>query len=160
MTLAVRRVVTGHDSEGRAIVKIDEIKTSPPQAIGGADFVTVWSSAGFPVDNAGEADEANSVTGITRPGGTHFTIVQVHPGNQPVPHRTSTVDYAVIMSGEIDMELEEGTTVHLKTGDVLVQRGTWHNWLNKGNEPCVIAFALIDAQAVTAGGKTLEATFA
>jgi quercetin dioxygenase-like cupin family protein len=160
MTLQVRRVVTGHDGEGKAIVKIDEVETSPPQAFGGVDFVTVWSSAGFPVDNSSDEDEARSVTGITRPGGTHFTIVQVHPGNQPVPHRTSTIDYAVIMSGEIDMELEEGDTVHLRAGDVLVQRGTWHNWLNRGAAPCVIAFALIDAQPVTAGGRVLEGTIA
>ena len=160
MTLQIRRVVTGHDSEGRAIVKIDQTENSPPQAFGGVDFVSVWSTEGFPVDNSGDEDEVDSVTGITRPRRTHFTIVQVHPGNQPVPHRTATIDYAVIMSGEIDMELEEGELVHLKAGDVLVQRGSWHNWLNKGDEPCVIAFALIDSQPVAAGGKTLEATIA
>ena len=159
MSLEVRRVVTGHDSQGKAIVRIDHNESSPPQAIGGVDFVTVWSTAGFPVDNSGDADEASFVSGVTRPGGTHFNVAQVHPGNQLVPHRTSTIDYAVVISGEIDMELDEGETVHLRAGDVLVQRGTWHTWINTGNEPCVIAFALIDAQPVTAGGRTLEATF-
>ena len=57
------------------------------------------------------------------------------------------------MSGEIDMELD-GTTVHLKAGDVLVQRGTIHNWVNKGTAPCVIAFTLVSAKPVTAGGKS------
>ncbi len=58
------------------------------------------------------------------------------------------------MSGEIDMELDIGS-VHLKAGDVLVQRGTIHNWVNKGTAPCVIAFTLVSAKPVTAGGKPL-----
>jgi mannose-6-phosphate isomerase-like protein (cupin superfamily) len=62
----------------------------------------------------------------------------------------------VVISGEIDMDLD-GTIVHLKAGDVLVQRGTIHNWINKGTEPCVIAFTLVSAKSVTAGGKTLPA---
>jgi mannose-6-phosphate isomerase-like protein (cupin superfamily) len=60
------------------------------------------------------------------------------------------------MSGEIDMELDIGS-VHLRAGDVLVQRGTIHNWVNRGKEPCVIAFSLIAAKPVAAGGKTLQA---
>ncbi len=71
-------------------------------------------------------------------------------------HRTDSVDYAVILSGEIDMEMD-GTTVHLKGGDVLVQRGTIHNWVNRGTAPCTIAFVLIDAKPVTSGGKVLHA---
>ena len=55
------------------------------------------------------------------------------------------------------MELEKGTEIHLKAGDVLVQRGTIHNWINKGTAPCVIAFALIDGKPVSAGGKVLNA---
>ena len=60
------------------------------------------------------------------------------------------------MSGEIDMEMD-GAMVHIKAGDVLVQRGTVHNWINSGTEPCIIAFSLIDAKSVEAGGKKLEA---
>jgi quercetin dioxygenase-like cupin family protein len=74
----------------------------------------------------------------------------------PRNHRTDSIDYAVVMSGEIDMELD-GTSVHLKAGDVLVQRGTIHNWVNKGTAPCVIAFTLVSAKPVTAGGKSLAA---
>ena len=62
----------------------------------------------------------------------------------------------MVISGEIDMELDIGS-VHLNAGDVLVQRGTIHNWVNKGKEPCVIAFSLIAAKSVTAGGKPLPA---
>ena len=74
----------------------------------------------------------------------------------PRNHRTQSIDYAVVMSGEIDMEMD-GTTVHLRAGDVLVQRGTIHNWINRGTEACVIAFVLVSAKPVTVGGKTLAA---
>jgi mannose-6-phosphate isomerase-like protein (cupin superfamily) len=62
----------------------------------------------------------------------------------------------VIISGEIDMELDD-SVVHLKAGDVMVQRGTIHNWVNNGTTPCVLAVILIDAKSVEAGGKTLNA---
>ena len=75
----------------------------------------------------------------------------------PRNHRTDSVDYAVVMSGEIDMELDDGVVVKLKAGDVLVQRGTIHNWANKGTVPCVIAFTLIGAKPVTVNGKPLNA---
>jgi quercetin dioxygenase-like cupin family protein len=66
------------------------------------------------------------------------------------------IDYATVISGEIDMQ-PDGTSVHLKAGDLLVQRGTIHNWVNKGTAPCVIAFVLVAAKPVTAGGKVLNA---
>ena len=62
-------------------------------------------------------------------------------------HRTDSIDYCVVMSGEIDMRLD-AETVHLKAGDVVVQRGTIHDWVNNGTEPCMIAFVLIDAKPV------------
>jgi len=65
--------------------------------------------------------------------------------------RIDSIDYAVVMSGEIDMEMAD-TVVHLKAGDVLVQRGTIHNWVNKGTEPCVMAFVLISSDGNTAVG--------
>ena len=75
----------------------------------------------------------------------------------PRNHRTDSIDYAVVISGEIDMELDDGVIVKLKAGDVLVQRGTIHNWVNRGTEDCVIAFVLISAKPVTAAGKALNA---
>ena len=65
--------------------------------------------------------------------------------------RIDSIDYAVVMSGETDMEMDD-TVVHLKAGDVLVQRGTIHNWVNKGTKPCVIAFVLISSDGNTAVG--------
>ena len=87
-----------------------------------------------------------------------FRVVSFGPGNPDMNHRTDSVDYAVVMSGEIDMELDAGESVHLKTGDVLVQRGTIHNWKNRGTVPCLIAFILISGKPVEAGGKVLNAT--
>lgn len=156
MSLNIRRVVTGHDSQGRAKVLIDEpVKNITSQRLG-ALYSVIWSSEGFPVNNDGDADPSGKKIGTTIPNGTVFRIVSFGPGVAPRNHRTDLIDYAVVMSGEIDMDLD-GTTVHLKAGDVLVQRGTIHNWINKGTEPCVIAFTLVSAKPVSAGGKTLTA---
>src|SRR6266581_4438002 len=112
MALQVRRVVTGHDGEGRAIVTIDEMSQNLRSARPKATACVVWTSQGFPIDNTGEGDE-----GLR----------------------------------------ETGELTHLKAGDVVVQRGTVHNWINRGTEPCVIAFVLIAAKPVEAGGKVLAA---
>ena len=83
-------------------------------------------------------------------------IVEFGPGVSPRNHRTDSIDYAVVMSGEIDMQLDD-SEIHLKAGDVLVQRGTIHNWINRGTKPCRIAFILVAAKPVSVGGKTLNA---
>ena len=156
MALNVRRVVTGHDANGRAIVAIDEvannITSSRPQQSG----CVIWTTEGFPVDNNGNADTSTRKVGTTLANGCVFRVVEFGPGVAPRNHRTDSIDFGVVMSGEIDMQLD-GSEVHLKAGDVLVQRGTIHNWVNRGKEPCVIAFALVDAKPVTVGGKTLHA---
>ena len=157
MALRVRRVVTGHDSEGRAIATIDEVSQNVRSARPGASACVVWTSQGFPADNTGTADEGLRESGTTLDNGTVFRILELQPGNTPRVHRTNSIDYAVIMSGEIDMELEPGSITHLKAGDVVVQRGTVHNWINRGPEPCVIAFVLIAAKPVEVGGKVLNA---
>ncbi len=156
MALKLRRVVTGHDKDGKAIVTIYEEVNNIGSARPGAQATVVWSSVGFPVDNDGSADESTRKAGTTLAGGTVFRVVEFSPGVQRRNHRTDSIDYAVVLSGEIDMELD-GSTVHLKAGDVLVQRGTIHNWLNRGKEPCTIAFILIDAKPARAGGKVLNA---
>ena len=156
MALQIRRVVTGHDSSGRADVKIDEVARNLVSSRAGATACVVWTTEGFPVDNAGEEDAGLRKTGTTLDNGTVFRILELAPGVTPRNHRTDSIDYAVVMSGEVDMELDD-TKVHLKAGDVLVQRGTIHNWVNHGTEPCVIAFVLIAAKPVTVGGKVLHA---
>jgi quercetin dioxygenase-like cupin family protein len=156
MALNLRRVVTGHDINGRAVVKVDEISNKLSSNRPGATACVVWTSESFPVDNSGEADEGLRKVGTTLKNGTVFRVIEFVPGVSPRNHRTDSIDYAVVMKGEIDMELD-GTVVHLKAGDVLVQRGTIHNWFNRGTEPCVMAFVLIDAKPVESGGKVLHA---
>lgn len=155
MVRTVRRVVTGHDADGRAIVSIDA--TLPAvTARPGVTYWVAWTSEGFPVDNTVDGDQGRRQIATTLPNGTVFRIVEFGPGSQPLVHRTESLDYALVLAGEIDMQLSD-SVVHLKAGDVLVQRGTIHNWLNRGTEPCVIAFVLIDASPVEAGGKVLRA---
>lgn len=157
MSLTIRRVVTGHDKNGRAIVAIDEIAKNVAQSRPGAHAAVIWTSEGFPVDNDGDADTSTRKVGTTLESGIVFRVVSFGPGVAPRNHRTDSIDYAVVISGEIDMELDDGKSVHLKAGDVLVQRGTIHNWVNRGTAPCVIAFTLVAAKPVSAGGKALNA---
>ena len=156
MSLKIRRVVTGHDNQGRAKVLIDEQVSNVVSNRPGANSSVIWSSVGFPVDNDGDRDPSHKEIHTTIDNGTVFRVVSFGPGVSPRNHRTDSTDYAVVISGEIDMELDIGS-VHLKAGDVLVQRGTIHNWVNRCSAPCVIAFTLIAAKSVSAGGKALAA---
>src|SRR5215471_1242862 len=156
MTLHLRRVVTGHDANGRAVVKIDEVAKNIVSARPGAAASVIWTTEGFPVDNTGDTDTSTRKVGTTLANGCVFRVVEFSPGVAARNHRTDSIDFAVVMSGEIDMQLDD-SEVHLRAGDVLVQRGTIHNWVNRGTEPCTIAFALVDAKPVTVGGKTLHA---
>jgi mannose-6-phosphate isomerase-like protein (cupin superfamily) len=156
MTLKLRRVVTGHDQSGKATVLIDELVNNVVQSRPGANSSVIWTTEGFPADNNGDEDLSRRKVSTTQDNGTVFRVVSFGPGVAPRNHRTNSIDYAAVISGEIDMVLED-TTVRLRAGDVLVQRGTVHNWINHGTEPCVIAFALIGARPVTVDGKTLDA---
>jgi quercetin dioxygenase-like cupin family protein len=157
MSLKIRRVVTGHTDDGRATVKVDELASNVISNRPGASSCVVWSTKGFPVDNDGFDDPTSGSFKTTVEGGTVFRIVHYAPGVTPRNHRTDSIDYAVVISGEIEMELDDKVVVKLKAGDVLVQRGTIHNWVNRGSEPCTIAFVLVSAKPVTAAGKPLAA---
>jgi quercetin dioxygenase-like cupin family protein len=156
MSLTIRRVVTGHNEQGKARVVIDEIAKNVTSGRPGANAAVIWSTEGFPVDNDGNADTSGRKVGTTLDNGVVFRVVSFAPGVTPRNHRTDSIDFASVLSGEIDMDLD-GEVVHLKAGDVLVQRGTIHNWINKGTVPCVIAFVLVAAKPVTAGGQVLHA---
>ncbi len=156
MNLKVRRVVTGHDETGRAVVKIDETARNVISRRKGIESAVVWTTDSFPVNNDGDEDTSGRELGTTLENGTVFRIVRYEPGVVPRRHRTDSVDYAVVISGTIDMELD-GETVTLKAGDVLVQRGTIHNWVNRSDDVCVIAFVLVAGRPVSVGGKSLDA---
>jgi len=156
MAFSVRRVITGHDGTGRAIVQIDEVATHAFVGRPGATACNVWTTEGFPASNDGTEDAGLRKVGMTLPNGTVFRIIEFAPGVAARNHRTSSIDYIAVISGEIDMELD-GSRVHLTAGDVMVQRGTIHNWVNHGSEPCVLSVVLVDAKPVEAGGKVLAA---
>ena len=156
MSVTVRRIVTGHDQSGRAKILIDETVGNIREGRPGAHVAGIWTTEGFPVSNDGHDDAAGRKVGTTLDNGTVFRVVSFAPGVAARNHRTNSIDYAVVISGEIDMEIDDDS-VHLKAGDVLVQRGTIHNWVNKGSTACVVAFVLIAAEPVTAGGKMLPA---
>jgi quercetin dioxygenase-like cupin family protein len=152
----IRRVVTGHDGQGRSQVLLDEERPLQPAMRPGVSSALMWWTASSPADNDGDADAGQEGVATMVDGGTVFRVVRYEPGVAPRPHRTSSIDYALVISGEIDLELEEGV-VQLKAGDVLVQRGTWHNWIVRGEEAAVVAFVLIAAEPVKVGRRTLGA---
>ncbi len=154
MALRVRRVVTGHDAYGRSIVQLDETSPNVVSNRPESSSCVVWSTTGFPVDNADAVDPTSTPVAKVVEDGTIFRVVRYEPGGQPRMHRTESIDYAVVLSGEIELILDEGS-VHLHAGDLVVQRGTMHGWRNRGPEPCEIAFILISAEAVESDGRSL-----
>ncbi|HWC28548.1 MAG TPA: cupin domain-containing protein [Dehalococcoidia bacterium] len=147
----VRRVVTGHNPEGLATIQTDDVAQ-------GDRFTLIWTTEGFPVDNTGAADGGKRDVGITLTGGTVFRIGEIAPGARSPMHRTNSVDYGIVLDGELDMEVDGGESVHLRAGDVVVQRGTNHAWINKGSRPAKMAWILIDADPVRVGDRILEPT--
>ena len=183
-----RRVVTGHNAQGKSIFVMD----GPAPAVhsrgtGATSSTEFWVTSATPADNAGNTDPTMTEERRLPPpkNGTIFRVVEYPPDSQRVAalrapdashdaksegyvrdlknarhpgfHKTDSIDYAIVLSGEIDMEID-GALVHLRAGDVLVQRGTIHNWANPGTEPCVVAFVLVAAKPVERAGKVLNAT--
>ena len=171
----LRRVVTTLDGTGSAVVLFDgESPQKAVRPIRGNVMRLVWTTGETPAEMSGPRDRAAVEIGTSpSPGGTIFRIIDYPPATpesetldkghrlaqlaheapirgkpprHPFMHRTRSLDYVIILSGEIDMLLDD-SEVHLKAGDVLVQQGTNHAWVNRGTEICRIAFVLVDAQA-------------
>jgi len=161
-----RRVVTGHRN-GRGTVLFDgQAPNRKLRKASGLISTLLWVTDESPAGLSGLADRAEREIGVAPPPlGSIFRVVEFPPGrkeasrdavlremgltaqgesNHPGMHKTRSVDYAVVMEGEIDMILDDAE-VHLAAGDVLVQQGTDHAWVNRGARPCRIAFVLIDA---------------
>ena len=167
---STRRIVTGHDAQGKAVVLFDGAQQAQQRGQNG--ITMLWVTTEFPVDAAVSSDMAKTAVGVPPPAnGTIFRVVDFAPqpasaapvdhhqillsmGIDPATqgharhantHRTRTIDYAIVLDGEIDMLLDD-TEVHVKAGDVLVQQATNHAWVNNGTKPCRIAFILIDSK--------------
>ncbi len=150
----IRRVVTGHDAAQVAKVLIDAPATNAKSSGRGSVSTLIWSTDATPADIAvGEQveDSGARILGTAPPAnGTRFCVIDFPPGNEGRMHRTETIDYVCVLEGEIDMDMDR-STVHLKAGDVLVQRGTNHSWVNRGSKRARVAFALIDAKPLGIG---------
>jgi quercetin dioxygenase-like cupin family protein len=145
--MKVRRIVTYHNEEGKSTVKWDkEIESVPGRP--GFSHATVWATKQLPVQLTDE-DPRSWEIGTTIENGSVFRIIQYDPGVAGRWHRTDSIDYAIVLSGEIFMQMDEGEVL-LKAGDLIVQRATMHNWENRGTEPCIIVFVLI----ATEGGQS------
>ena len=170
--MQIRRVVTGHDDTGKAIVLLDGIAANTrTRAFAGTVSTLMWVTDGAPADISTTTDQADRQIATAPPdGGSIFRIVDFAPvtpemeavsheavtkelgvghptaaGQHPFTHRTKSVDYALVLSGEIDMLLDD-SEVHMKAGDVMIQQGTNHAWVNRSPDVCRIAFVLIDAE--------------
>lgn len=176
----VRRVVTGHDKNGKAIVISDglalAVRTNPLRP--GHYSADIWKTDAAPVPvGKDEPDPTIGPRQIHPPHqGTIIRIADVAPetdairnldpaksrelfkamgneaastfgrgGRHPLMHRTETIDYAVVLSGEIYLLLDD-TDVHLRAGDVVIQRGTNHAWSNRSDQPCRMLYILIDGR--------------
>lgn len=156
MQFPCRRIVTGHDESGHARVEIDEIAKNVTEWRPGLRQTVIWTSDKSPASNDGNEDMGLRSVGTAQKGGSVFRIIEYGVGVTPRVHRTDSLDYILILSGEIYMEIDGKETL-LKAGDVLVQRGNIHNWINRGPEKCILAAILIDADPVSINGKPLAA---
>jgi len=150
----IRRVVTGHDKANVAKVLIDAPATNAKYPDSGVVSTLMWitdtNPAGIAVGENAE-DMGARIVGTAPPaGGTRCCVIDFPPGNHPHMHRTETIDYVFVIEGEIEMDMDN-STVKLKQGDVLIQRGTNHAWANRSNKPARVAFVLVDGQPLGIG---------
>jgi len=150
----IRRIVTGHRSDNTATVLIDAPAANRRRSKSGGQSTLIWCTDRTPAEiAAGEniEDMGARVLGTPPPpNGTRFTVNDIPPGRTGPMHRTETIDYAIVLSGEVEMKMDD-STITLKAGDVLVQRGTNHAWINRGTKPARVAFVLIDAKPLGIG---------
>lgn len=170
----IRRVVTGHDEDGKAVVVSDGAATQILRRDNrpGVTLTNLWLSDGTPAEYDGPLETCEGPLVLHPPkGGCVFRTVEFKPedpdvlakldgkaafaemgaghsvvegARHPFMHRTNSLDFAIVLHGEIVMLLDEDE-VHLAAGDIVIQRGTNHAWSNRGTESCVIAFVLVDA---------------
>jgi len=150
----VRRVVTGHDAAHTAKAIMDGPATNAKFPSPGAVSTMIWCTDTTPADiSVGEAieDLGARILGTAPPAnGSRFAVIDFPPGNHAPMHRTETIDYVIVLSGQIEMDMDD-STVTLEAGDVMVQRGTNHAWANRSNERARVAFVLIDAKPLGIG---------
>ncbi len=152
----IRRIITGHNEEGKATFSINE--TLIPKVIpsGDAAMATIWTTATVPADVNDPIDGATREAGTTLLGGSVLRVVDMLPGASSPMHRSSSIDYGIILEGEIELELDEGRVELVKKGEIIIQRGTIHRWRNpSATQICRIIFVLIEAKPYRHNGLNL-----
>jgi len=155
--------ITGHNDAGRAIVHSDNPATWIPLLNNTMAFDVVYTTSQFPPTMTANADLtahsallAQKNLGLVNPNGTVARIVDFGPGSEPVMHRTQSLDYGVVLEGEVEMLLDDGERRVLGRGDVAVQRGTNHGWRNtSATEWARMFFVLQAAEKVVVGERVL-----
>jgi len=152
----VQRVVTGHDENGRSIFKSEDFSPTRTIPSGDASFLLIWATATVPADNNDETDGRERDAGLTLKGGSVIRVVDMLPGGESPFHRSNSIDYGIVIEGEVELELDDGAKKSIGPGGVIVQRGTNHLWRNTTDKACRIAFVLIEAPAYLHNGVPLE----
>src|SRR3954462_4607463 len=163
----LRRIITGHDAEGRAVVAADErvegAGLAEDDGRTDARFFQAWATHEMPVDLSDAALARQRKGAMTTTLGTGrgsvLRIGVLEPGARSPMHRTESLDYGICLEGECDMELDGGDRVTVRAGDVVVQRGTNHVWHNTSDAPCTFAWILLDATPVEVGGRRLGSSW-
>ena len=156
MANPIRRIVTGHTNDGKAVFTIDEEIETVVIPTGDAAMATIWTTATVPADCNDETDGRLRDADTTLKGGSVMRIVDMLPNASSPMHRTSSIDYGIVMSGSIELELENEEIKTLNQGDIIVQRGTIHRWKNPSpTEICRIVFVLTEAKPFEINGTPL-----
>lgn len=157
MSDSIRRLVTGHTLTGRAVFTSDDAFEPVVIPSGDAAFAKIWTTATVPADLNDATDGRDRETGTTLHGGSVIRIVDMLPGASSPFHRSSSIDYGIVMSGTIELELDDKEVKTLTAGDIIVQRGTIHLWRNPSTtEKCRIVFILIEAKPFEIEGVPFE----
>jgi len=155
MTQPFRRIVTTHDDQGLSIIRTVDTLTPTLVDSGDAAFQLVWATPAVPAD-LNDGTDGMLPAGKTLKGGSVIRIVDMLPGKASPLHRSYSIDYGIVLSGQLELELDDGSVTALQAGDIVVQRATNHLWRNPSpDQICRIAFILIEALPVMAGGRVL-----
>lgn len=159
MTEHIRRIVTTHDERGAAIVLSDREVAMNGLAGADATSAVVWTTGAVPADNLLDTAGDTRDAGASLKGGSVLRVTEFGPGFVSPMHRTLSIDYAMVLSGALEMELDSGVVVSLRPGDTIVQRGGAHLWRNPSPDtPCRIVICMIEAQPLAIDGRTLKPT--
>ena len=166
--MTVRRIVTGHNSEGKAVIAADERVEgrglAEDRGRRDATFFQLYATHEMPVDLSDGAlarqREGSETTVLGTGSGSVLRIGVLEPGARSPMHRTESLDYGICLEGECDMELDGGEVVTVRAGDVVVQRGTNHVWHNRSGARCRLAWILLDAEPPTVAGRRLGTSWA